>query len=237
MIYPRSIFSGSRALVISVSILICACEVYTPYTFALNPEYHVYVRRVMGTKIFINAPVGTLESITKSVPANELSKTVGPRYYDINPPPAYTGWKEKPPDKYGARPIGVAEYLKAECRLAGFDVLEEKPSDERVFTGWCGFKRNKVSELKGGRHLIRFYLHKRVTRMDVEWVCGLRRGDHALWERSYFGTGQAELDETLGGFDVMDMEHRAYSEAMGMIVKAYVDDLVSYFNKTNGDGS
>ncbi|MDP3937771.1 MAG: hypothetical protein Q8R92_06510 [Deltaproteobacteria bacterium] len=83
--------------------------------------------------------------------------------------------------------------------------------------------------------MILFYLHKLVTRMDVEWICGLREGKRALWDRSYFGTGEAEYDDYLGGSAWDDMEHRAYSEAIGPIVKAYVEDLVEYFNSSSAE--
>lgn len=110
-------------------------------------------------------------------------------------------------------------------------MLEEEPSDESVFIGWCGLKRNTVSEYKKGRHIVRFYLRKTFTKMDVEWICGLRQGKQAIWERSYFGTGEAELDLFLGSGAVDHMKHKAYSQAVGQIVKVYVDDLVQYFNQ------
>ncbi|MDP3937772.1 MAG: hypothetical protein Q8R92_06515, partial [Deltaproteobacteria bacterium] len=53
------------------------CQVYTPYTFALNPEYHTYAKRG-NARLFVERIYSGYEDS-------------GPAYWHLNPPPALHG--------------------------------------------------------------------------------------------------------------------------------------------------
>ena len=119
--------------------------------------------------------------------------------------------------------VGVTEYLKNECKLAGFIVLENKPEIGETSVAWCEVHDVKSRKIRKGIPLV---TRDTTLEMDVEWRCGIERNKESSWERAYFGQGSARLGIIGDANAITAMRNRAYTRAMESIVFEYVNDLI-----------